>query len=684
MTKHDYKQNAYYLMYLIRCILNNSKPAKEKLGKMDLSGVFAVAKAHSLTAIAAYALESAGIYDKDFEEEKNKSIRKTIILDAERENVLAELEKSGIWYMPLKGIIIKDLYPQIGMRQMADCDILCDQNKMAEVKSCMSKLSFETHGFGISHQDVYHKMPITSFEMHSSLLEPRHGDVLYNYYRRIKSRLIKDADNSFGFHFSNEDFYIYFIAHEYKHFANAGIGLRSLVDTYIILRSVGKALNRVVIVSELKKLGLYDFEKNNRELVMKCFLGRELSETEYALLDKYIFSGTYGNVENRVANSGANEGLLSKIKYISDRIKLPEQTIKEFYPFYHKHKYLRPIMYSKRLINTALESPSKIKSELRELKKQSQYNNLNYKAKLKRIAGKIIDSPLHKPAKICYDAFILLEYHTLIAFQYLKGYRKPTAEESKRVSDNVTFIYKSFERQYMAKRLFKSIQKYYPRAHVIIADDSKKPLVINSKYADVINLPYNSGLSFGLNRAIAKVRTPYTFRMDDDELLTLRSKIYEQLIFLDKHKEIDLVGIQACSAPFPEKPQNKAKQYVRFNMKNSVKPLIIPHMTRIDKNHYIVGKISNVFLVHTDKYRMIGYDDNIKRIDHHEFFYRAAGTIVSAMDTSAFVFHYHNWFDKKYSSFRDDVSTDVKYIFEKHGKNYKQEKPKYNLLFVKL
>lgn len=124
MTKHDYKQNAYYLMYLIRCILNKKTPAKEKLDKMDLSGVFKVAKGHSLTAIAAYALESAGIYDKDFEEEKNKAIRKTIILDAERENVLAELEKACIWYMPLKGILIKDLYPQIGMRQMADNDIL--------------------------------------------------------------------------------------------------------------------------------------------------------------------------------------------------------------------------------------------------------------------------------------------------------------------------------------------------------------------------------------------------------------------------------------------------------------------------------------------------------------------------------------------------------------------------------
>ena len=24
MNKHDYKQNAYYLMYLIRCVLNDS------------------------------------------------------------------------------------------------------------------------------------------------------------------------------------------------------------------------------------------------------------------------------------------------------------------------------------------------------------------------------------------------------------------------------------------------------------------------------------------------------------------------------------------------------------------------------------------------------------------------------------------------------------------------------------
>ena len=104
MTKHNYKQNAYYLIYLIRCVLHNRILAKEKLDKMDLSGVFAVAKAHSLAAIAAYALESAEIHNKAFEEAKNKAIRKNIILDVERESVLNELEKAGIWYIPLNGV----------------------------------------------------------------------------------------------------------------------------------------------------------------------------------------------------------------------------------------------------------------------------------------------------------------------------------------------------------------------------------------------------------------------------------------------------------------------------------------------------------------------------------------------------------------------------------------------------
>lgn len=50
-------------------------------------------------------------------------------------------------------------------------------------------------------------------------------------------------------------------------------------------------------------------------------------------------------------------------------------------------------------------------------------------------------------------------------------------------------------------------------------------------------------------------------------------------------------------------------------------------------------------MTRTNKLKEIGYDDNIRMIDHSEFFFRAAGNIVSVLDKNAFVLHYRNRFD---------------------------------------
>jgi hypothetical protein len=55
----------------------------------------------------------------------------------------------------------------------------------------------------------------------------------------------------------------------------------------------------------------------------------------------------------------------------------------------------------------------------------------------------------------------------------------------------------------------------------------------------------------------------------------------------------------------------------------------------------------NIFLARTEKIRQVGYDPNIRVIDHHEFFYRAAGKIVCVIDPEAYVFHCHNHFEKE-------------------------------------
>jgi len=243
---------------------------------------------------------------------------------------------------------------------------------------------------------------------------------------------------------------------------------------------------------------------------------------------------------------------------------------------------------------------------------------------------------------------------------------KPSIEQQKIIRENVTFIYKSFERQTMAKRLYHNIQKYYPGVRVIIADDSSKPLELHGPGLQVIQLPFNSGLSKGLNAAISKIQTPFTIRLDDDELLTPYSDFHGQLDFLMKHPEVDMVGILYRNIPWQIAWRQNAKNYYRFHMSAAPRKLLIPHGTKIDETHVVLGKVPNIFIVKSEKYREVGYDDNIRMIDHHEFFYRAAGKLVATLDISCYVLHYHNPFHRDYEHYRSQIQEDLKYIRAKY------------------
>ena len=262
----------------------------------------------------------------------------------------------------------------------------------------------------------------------------------------------------------------------------------------------------------------------------------------------------------------------------------------------------------------------------------------------------------------------ILVFIQIILFKILwifSGNRKPDSKEVQFMREYVTFIYKSFERQKMAKRLYRNIQSYYPGVKVIIADDSAKPLKITDEYVEVIQLPFNSGLSVGLNRALQHVTTPFVIRLDDDELLTPHTCFHKQLDFLLKHNEVDLVGVLPFDLPKCKSIRKAAQPYFEQSMKEAPEKLMIPHMTKIDDSHVVVGKTTNIFIARTDKIREVGYDDNIRMIDHNEFFYRAAGRIVSCLDTECYVIHYHNWFDRHYQKYRSDYQKDLQYIWMK-------------------
>ena len=95
------------------------------------------------------------------------------------------MDENEIAYLPLKGIILQDVYPKLGMRQMVDNDILIDINKRHLVREYMVENGYTVDGYGKDMHDCYIKSPIFNFEMHVYLAIESVNAVFYNYYLDI-------------------------------------------------------------------------------------------------------------------------------------------------------------------------------------------------------------------------------------------------------------------------------------------------------------------------------------------------------------------------------------------------------------------------------------------------------------------------------------------------------------------
>ena len=374
----DYSKTAETLIYLISCAVNKKK-CELKPGEIDFDGLYLLAKRHFLCAAVSFALESAGIEERRFTQARLKSMRKLGLFDIERGKICEKLNEAGIWHLPLKGIVIKDFYPEFGMREMSDNDILCDGEKMGEIKSVMNSLGFTCVKFGKKHHDVYHK-GLTRFEMHSKPFSRAEYPEGFSYYATIKKRLIKDDNNSCGYHMTDDDLYIYCVNHMYKHYSDAGTGLRSLLDIYVFNKVKGQSLDRGYIGGELDCCGIREFELKTRLLAEKVFSLQTLTESDKAELAVYLDSGTYGTTKNMVSNRLENDGSKkAKRRYLLRRFFPAEEQLEMNYPIVYRHRMLYTFLVIYRPFKGLVTKPKTLLGEFRSVRDYNKTDDNNGK-----------------------------------------------------------------------------------------------------------------------------------------------------------------------------------------------------------------------------------------------------------------------------------------------------------------
>ena len=384
-------RTAEQLLYLMACALQGTSAREEILADVDLKQLLIMARKHSVASMVCMALEKTAIFanadeaaKKQWLEAKNKAIRKNMLLDAERTAILHELELRGIWYMPLKGSILKDWYPKFGMREMADNDILFDASKRKEVKAIFQGRGYTVKEYNKSNHDEYEKPPIYNFEMHVELYHKIY-DTFNEKYADVKQRLIPDAEVPYRLHFTPEDFYVFVIAHAYKHYSSSGTGIRTLADIYIVNQKLGGTMNWEYVDSELRGLGIFSYERESRELAQKLFGIAELpteanlSEAEQQMLAYYLGASTYGTIENRTLNQmqklqpdGGAITAHTKRKYLLSRIFPGREWCKACAPTVYKYPVLLPFFWVWRLIYKGITKRKKATQEIKALKAVSR------------------------------------------------------------------------------------------------------------------------------------------------------------------------------------------------------------------------------------------------------------------------------------------------------------------------
>ena len=255
------------LFSILRQVLSEDEEEEEVcaldgIDNEQLRHLLYLAQKHEIAHLVAYAYMNARRLGRD---EDSKKIRKIVMSafyqNEQKDYALSEIsgafEELKIPYIPLKGLIVREYYPEAWMRSSCDIDVLIKKEDMP--KAIQSLLNL---GYTLQQRETPHDCSLISptgvhFELHHSLTQEGNFKKVNKILKHTWDYTVDGLENSYRKNLTNEMFIFYHVAHMAKHLVRGGCGIRPFIDLWVINRKM--SFNPEILENLLREAELLKF-----------------------------------------------------------------------------------------------------------------------------------------------------------------------------------------------------------------------------------------------------------------------------------------------------------------------------------------------------------------------------------------------------------------------------------------
>lgn len=252
---------------------------------------------------------------------KNITIRSGIIQIHYMNSVGSVLQKFhdiGILIIVMKGLLLRNLYPQPELRSMSDVDILVREEDIEKAKSLLISI-------GYTYNDDHDPKEIRFYSKNNILIELHWRLTVPGYIEKsdIFEKSIWKNAKDFSLMgipvkvLAPDDFIIHLCLHMIFHLSNSGFGLRMLCDLVLLVEAERNSVDWVEFNDKIK---LIDIKKFIQAIFIVCnrLFNMELPPIPYEIEENDLFIDAF---IKDIFSSGHNKEEKLERKNINELIK---------------------------------------------------------------------------------------------------------------------------------------------------------------------------------------------------------------------------------------------------------------------------------------------------------------------------------------------------------------------------